>query len=166
MDLSDSDLVTQLTNECQKIQQLTNRVPKCWSQLFDSYFFACTKLTRPSSHLLPDIMLPDGQVDARVDGIVKSMGYVPIRWNVDTLDWNATYNGNIQSCSQITNIVRRALWSLPAGWGKWILLAHDLYQCTALAIPDIFGMIAERKYEAVDMGKCFDDPKPYRDSEF
>lgn len=111
-------------------------------------------------------MLPDGQVDARVDGIVKSMGYVPIRWNVDTLDWNATYNGNIQSCSQITNIVRKALWSLPAGWGKWILLAHDLYQCTALAIPDIFGMIAERKYEAVDMGKCFDDPKPYRDSEF
>jgi peptidoglycan/xylan/chitin deacetylase (PgdA/CDA1 family) len=139
MKLTDAELQAELIQECQKIQQLTGKVPKY-------------------------LMLPDGQVDARVDSIVKGLGYVPIGWNIDTLDWNVTYNGKPESCKPITDKVKNTLGELPPAWGKWILLAHDLYECTAVTIKDVFATIKDRNYTTVDMGQCFEDPTPYRDS--
>ncbi|KXS12523.1 hypothetical protein M427DRAFT_46282 [Gonapodya prolifera JEL478] len=95
---------------------------------------------------------------------VRRLGYVPLWWNLDTMDYNVTYNGSAASCNPIIKKYNDTFQLLPNGWGRYIAVERDLYQCTAVSVAGVFSTISAHNYTAVDMGTCLGDQNPYRTS--
>jgi peptidoglycan/xylan/chitin deacetylase (PgdA/CDA1 family) len=97
----------------------------------------------------PFFRFPFGDVDSRVLGIVNGMGYVGVRWTVDTLGWQGTTGGMTAQ-----KVVDRVLAALQPGE---IVLMHvgshptDHSMLDAAALPQIIDAIRARGYTFVTM---------------
>ncbi|KAI9015466.1 hypothetical protein DFJ74DRAFT_709403 [Hyaloraphidium curvatum] len=103
------------------------------------------------------VMLPFGQVDQRVDLAVRKLGFQPVSWNIDSMD----YNTNKDDCTAIPKAYREQLGRLPAGWGKFIALQHDMLPCTQTTMDEVFNLIVQYNYTAVPMDVCLGDSSAY-----
>jgi peptidoglycan/xylan/chitin deacetylase (PgdA/CDA1 family) len=95
----------------------------------------------------PVFRFPFGAVDSRVLGIVNSMGYVGVRWTVDSLGWQGTSGGQT-----VQKVADRVLAGLQPGE---IVLMHvgshptDHSMLDAAALPQIIDAIRARGYTFV-----------------
>jgi peptidoglycan/xylan/chitin deacetylase (PgdA/CDA1 family) len=98
----------------------------------------------------PLFRFPFGDVNSRVLGIVNGMGYVGVRWTVDSLGWQGTSGG-----MTVQRVVDRVLAALQPGE---IVLMHvgshptDHSMLDAAALPQIVDAIRARGYRFVTMG--------------
>lgn len=106
-------------------------------------------------------MMPFGQIDQRVDLIVRKMGFQPVSWNIDSNDYATTSS----DCTAIPNAYKDQFSRLPAGWGKFIALQHDIVRCSLSTIDQVYNMIAAFNYTAVPMDTCLGDSTAYLDCE-
>ncbi len=97
----------------------------------------------------PFFRFPFGDVDSRVLGIVNDLGYVGVRWTVDSLGWQGTSGGQT-----VQKVVDRVLAALQPGE---IVLMHvgshptDGSMLDAAALPQIIDAIRARGYTFVTM---------------
>jgi peptidoglycan/xylan/chitin deacetylase (PgdA/CDA1 family) len=97
----------------------------------------------------PLFRFPFGDVDSRVLGTVNSLGYVGVRWTVDTLGWQGTSGG-----MTVQRVIDRVLAGLQPGE---IVLMHvgshptDRSMLDAAALPWIIDAIRARGYSFVTM---------------
>jgi peptidoglycan/xylan/chitin deacetylase (PgdA/CDA1 family) len=97
----------------------------------------------------PFFRFPFGDVDSRVLGIVNNLGYVGVRWTVDTLGWQGTSGGMTAQ-----KVFDRVLAGLQPGE---IVLMHvgsnpdDGSMLDAAALPQIVDAIRARGYTFVTM---------------
>ena len=95
----------------------------------------------------PFFRFPFGAVNSRVLGIVNNMGYVGVRWTVDSLGWQGTSGG-----MTVQKVVDRVLAGLQPGE---IVLMHvgshptDHSMLDAAALPQIVDAIRARGYTFV-----------------
>lgn len=97
----------------------------------------------------PLFRFPFGDRDARTISLVNSLGYVPVRWTVDTLGWQGTSGGMTAQA-----IVDRVVGALTPGE---IVLMHvgghpqDLSTLDADALPAIIQALRDRGYGFVSL---------------
>jgi peptidoglycan/xylan/chitin deacetylase (PgdA/CDA1 family) len=97
----------------------------------------------------PLFRFPLGDVDGRVLGLVNNLGYVPVRWTVDTLGWQGTSGG-----MTVHGVIDRVMAALQPGE---IVLMHvgshptDGSMLDAAALPQIIDAIRARGYEFVTL---------------
>jgi peptidoglycan/xylan/chitin deacetylase (PgdA/CDA1 family) len=97
----------------------------------------------------PLFRFPFGDADARVISIANSLGYVPVRWTVDTLGWKGT-SGHITS----EIVASRVLGALRPGE---IVLMHvgsnpdDHSTLDADALPQLISQLKARGYSFVTL---------------
>ena len=97
----------------------------------------------------PLFRFPFGDVDGRVLGLVNGLGYVPVRWTVDTLGWQGTSGG-----MTVQRVVDRVMAALQPGE---IVLMHvgshptDGSMLDAAALPQIIDGIRARGYGFVTL---------------
>ncbi|HET8662134.1 MAG TPA: polysaccharide deacetylase family protein [Micromonosporaceae bacterium] len=97
----------------------------------------------------PLFRFPYGDRNARVISIVNSMGYVPVRWTVDSLGWQGTSGG--QSTQSVVNRV------LAAAQPGAIVLMHvgsnpnDGTTLDAAALPQVIDGLRARGYSFVTL---------------
>jgi peptidoglycan/xylan/chitin deacetylase (PgdA/CDA1 family) len=95
----------------------------------------------------PWFRFPYGARDARTLRIVRQIGYLPIRWTVDTWGWM----GNC--CQTITGVVRRALDQLMPG--EIVLMhlgsARDRARLDSQALPALITAMRARGYRFVTL---------------
>jgi peptidoglycan/xylan/chitin deacetylase (PgdA/CDA1 family) len=97
----------------------------------------------------PLFRFPFGDVDSRVLGIVDGLGYVGVRWTVDTLGWQGTSGGR-----SVQSVFDRVMAALQPGE---IVLMHigshptDRSMLDAAALPYIIDAVRARGYSFVTM---------------
>lgn len=96
----------------------------------------------------PLFRFPFGDVNSRVIGDVNRLGYVPVRWTVDTLGWEGTAGGQ-----SMQTVINRVLGALQPGE---IVLMHvgsapDGSTLDASALPSIIDSIRARGYTFVTL---------------
>jgi peptidoglycan/xylan/chitin deacetylase (PgdA/CDA1 family) len=97
----------------------------------------------------PLFRFPYGDVDGRVLGLVNNMGYVAVRWTVDSWGWKGTSGGMTQQL-----VVDRVLGALQPGE---IVLMHigahptDRSTLDADALPSIISAVKARGYRFVTL---------------
>lgn len=97
----------------------------------------------------PLFRFPFGDRDAHTISVLNSLGYVPIRWTVDTLGWKGTSGGMSAQA-----IVDRVVAALTPGE---IVLMHvgghpqDLSTLDADALPSIIQALRDRGYGFVSL---------------
>ena len=96
---------------------------------------------------------PFGDRDARTISVVNSLGYVPVRWTVDTLGWQGTSGG--MTAQRVTD---RALGALRPGE---IVLMHvgshptDGSALDAAALPTMIDRMQAAGYGFVTLDALF-----------
>lgn len=86
----------------------------------------------------PTLMRPPyGAVDAEVIDACITLGLPIINWNIDTLDWQS------RDAKQVYDIIMRQTYD-----GSIILL-HDLYESTALAMQTVIPELVAQGYQLV-----------------
>jgi peptidoglycan/xylan/chitin deacetylase (PgdA/CDA1 family) len=96
----------------------------------------------------PWLRFPYGARDARTLRIARQLGYLPVRWTVDTWGW-------LGSCCQTTaGVIRRVLADLMPG--EIVLMhlgsAHDGTRLDAEALPALIAAIRARGYRFTTLG--------------
>jgi peptidoglycan/xylan/chitin deacetylase (PgdA/CDA1 family) len=97
----------------------------------------------------PLFRFPFGDADARVISIANNLGYVPVRWTVDTLGWKGT-SGHVTP----EMVVSRVLGALRPGE---IVLMHvgsnpdDRSTLDADALPQLISQLKARGYSFVTL---------------
>jgi peptidoglycan/xylan/chitin deacetylase (PgdA/CDA1 family) len=96
----------------------------------------------------PLFRFPFGDVNSRVVGDVNRLGYVPVRWTVDTLGWEGTGGGQSRQ-----TVINRVLGALQPGE---IVLMHvgsapDGSTLDASALPTIIDSLRARGYTFVTL---------------
>lgn len=95
----------------------------------------------------PLFRFPFGDSDARTIGLANSLGYLPIRWTVDTVGWRGTSGGE-----SVASVTERVLAALQPGE---IVLMHvgsnpdDGSTLDADALPSIVAELRARGYAFV-----------------
>ena len=94
----------------------------------------------------PLFRFPYGDRDARTLGIVDALGYVSIRWSIDTWGWMGTSGGQ-----SVSTVVRRVAARLEPGA---ILIMHlgggkDGSMLDARALPQVVSLVERRGYRFV-----------------
>jgi peptidoglycan/xylan/chitin deacetylase (PgdA/CDA1 family) len=104
----------------------------------------------------PLFRFPYGDADARVISIVNSLGYIPVRWTVDTLGWKGT-SGHITP----EIVISRVLGALRPGE---IVLMHvgsnpdDRSTLDAGALPQLISQLKARGYSFVTLDALTQGP--------
>jgi peptidoglycan/xylan/chitin deacetylase (PgdA/CDA1 family) len=97
----------------------------------------------------PLFRFPYGDRDARTIAAVNALGYVPVRWTVDSLGWQGTSGGR-----SVAEVVDRVLGAAQPGE---IVLMHvgshptDRSTLDADALPQVVGGLRERGYRFVTL---------------
>jgi peptidoglycan/xylan/chitin deacetylase (PgdA/CDA1 family)/predicted esterase len=95
---------------------------------------------------------PFGNIDARVQEVMKELGLVSVRWNSDRYDWQIT------DSFMIKDRVRQHLDFMalaPKGTNRSIIdLNHDGSGATLSALDEIIPMIKNAGYEMVSLSEC------------
>lgn len=102
----------------------------------------------------PLFRFPYGDRDARVIGVVNELGYVPIRWTVDSLGWQGTEGGTRDASFVRDRVLNGA--AVPGG----IVLFHvgsanDGSTLDADALPEIIDRFRARGFDFVTLDVLF-----------
>ena len=104
----------------------------------------------------PLFRFPYGARDARTIAIVNSLGYVPIRWSIDTWGWLGRSGGQSQA-----TVVRRVSERL--GPGAIILMhlgvAHDGSVLDAQALSRVITLVRRRGYRFANLDRFVRPPR-------
>jgi peptidoglycan-N-acetylglucosamine deacetylase len=98
----------------------------------------------------PLFRFPYGDVSAHTIAVANRLGYVPVRWSVDTLGWKGTSGGSTTS-----TVISRVLSGLRPGE---IVLMHvgsnpsDHSTLDAKALPNLIKQLRARGYSFVTLG--------------
>jgi peptidoglycan/xylan/chitin deacetylase (PgdA/CDA1 family) len=105
-------------------------------------------LTANGADPRPLFRFPNGDVNSRVLGDVNRLGYVAVRWTVDTLGWKGMTGGQT-----VQTVINRVLGALQPG--EIVLMhvgaANDGTTLDASALPKIIGSIRARGYTFVTL---------------
>jgi peptidoglycan/xylan/chitin deacetylase (PgdA/CDA1 family) len=103
---------------------------------------------------------PYGNIDMRVDAVLKAQGYTSVRWNADRYDWNMPGDDSAST----TEILARVQLQLDfialhvqSGdeFNQSILdLNHDTQNATIDAIESLINLVKSKGYEFVTMDIC------------
>lgn len=103
---------------------------------------------------------PFGNIDMRVDSILKSNGYTSVRWNADRYDWNMP-GSDPKTSATILERVRTQLAFIADHSAKGekfnesvLDLNHDGQDATVNAVEELIGIVRENGYEFVTMDVC------------
>ena len=104
----------------------------------------------------PLFRFPYGSRDARTVAVVRSMGYVSVRWSVDTWGWMGTSEGQ-----SVASVVRRVADHLEPGA---IVLMHvgvarDGSLLDARALPRVIALVRSRGHRFVTLGRFVRAPR-------
>jgi peptidoglycan/xylan/chitin deacetylase (PgdA/CDA1 family) len=104
----------------------------------------------------PLFRFPYGARDARTIGVVNSMGYVSVRWSVDTWGWMGRSEGQ-----SVGSVVRRVADHLEPGA---IVLMHvgvarDGSLLDAAALPRVISLVRARGYRFVTLDRFVHAPR-------
>jgi peptidoglycan/xylan/chitin deacetylase (PgdA/CDA1 family) len=100
----------------------------------------------------PLFRFPYGDRDSRTLGIVHALGYVSIRWSIDTWGWMGTSGGQ-----SVATVVRRVAERLEPGA---ILMMHlgagkDGSMLDARALPQVLSLVERRGHRFVALRRYF-----------
>lgn len=85
-------------------------------------FLSSPKLLRP----------PFGAINIRVNRILSELGYLPVMWNVDTMDWKTKNTGWVKNAAELI--------------GEYnIILMHDVHETTMQNLPLLINEIRKKK---------------------
>jgi peptidoglycan/xylan/chitin deacetylase (PgdA/CDA1 family) len=97
---------------------------------------------------------PYGSIDDDALKSLGNMGYIPVNWDVDTLDWK--YDDADRSAQAYTD----ALKSNPEG--LFIALQHDTMNSTVKLLMDkVIPQIRQQNLKMVTVAACLGDSKAY-----
>ncbi|EPB92563.1 hypothetical protein HMPREF1544_00576 [Mucor circinelloides 1006PhL] len=107
---------------------------------------------------------PFGEADARVKGLLKSMGYKVLLWNVDPTDYDVYMLRNVSSVIQ--GSFRMAAQGNDTGLNLhedpgFISLQHDLYKQSVDQVPKVIQQLKAKGYKFVTAADCNNDDKPH-----
>ncbi|KXS11099.1 hypothetical protein M427DRAFT_61185 [Gonapodya prolifera JEL478] len=141
LNATDAQIIQQLSDDCNAVFQYTQKAPK--------YIY------------LP-IDTPQSAYNT-----VKSQGYIPVGYNLDSGDYMYASSNNAAACQ--TGILQNyitAFTQLPNGTSTYVAVNSDLWPCSAQTAPFIFATIRSYNYTAVNIATCLGDTSPYRTCEF
>ncbi len=93
---------------------------------------------------------PFGSYDDTVMRVARDeMGFVPIQWSIDSLDWREVTGDYV--FNRVTTLMHPGA----------IVLFHNNARPTAEALPDILQYLEEEEYEVLPLGELL-HPAPYR----
>ncbi len=103
---------------------------------------------------------PFGNIDMKVDGILKANGYISVRWNADRYDWNMPGN-DPKTSETILERVRQQfnfIASHAASGDKFntsiMDLNHDWQPTTVDAVERLIELVESKGYQFVTMDEC------------
>ncbi|CAO3639693.1 unnamed protein product [Mucor fragilis] len=107
---------------------------------------------------------PFGEADARVKGLLKSMGYKVLLWNVDPTDYDVYMLRNVSSVIQ--GSFRMAAQGNDTGLNLhedpgFISLQHDLYKQSVDQVPKVIEQLKAKGYKFATAAGCNNDDKPH-----
>jgi peptidoglycan/xylan/chitin deacetylase (PgdA/CDA1 family) len=106
-------------------------------------------LTTNGADPRPLFRFPNGDVNSRVLSDVNRLGYLSVRWTVDTLGWKGTKDGG----QTVQTVINRVLGALQPG--EIVLMhvgsANDHTTLDASALPKIIDSIRARGYTFVTL---------------
>ena len=114
------------------------------------------RLERSSKVLRP----PFGNIDMKVDEVLKANGYTSVRWNADRYDWNMPGN-DPDTTATILARVRQQFDFIAKQVEKGetfnpsiMDLNHDWQPTTVDAIESLIGVVESKGYQFVTMDEC------------
>ncbi|TPX41088.1 hypothetical protein SeMB42_g03563 [Synchytrium endobioticum] len=94
------------------------------------------------------LRMPYGQTNAAIDALTKSLGFATTGFALDTMDYvSTTTAANIQS--SVVNYMAQLV-----GGQSFIILSHDLYSVTNVAVNGTVNAVHANAYKFVGMDKC------------
>ncbi|CAG8610761.1 2430_t:CDS:2, partial [Ambispora leptoticha] len=110
------------------------------------------KAIRAAAGVTPKLMrAPYGDIDDRVRGIMRQLGYTIVIWNKDSRDWVSVIDPTFQLAWVAGNFSVWATEDAPTGY---ISLEHDLYQQTAAQGPKIVPILKNAGWNIKTVSEC------------
>ncbi|GAA5796994.1 hypothetical protein EDC94DRAFT_594605 [Helicostylum pulchrum] len=111
---------------------------------------------------------PFGEADDRVKGLLKSMGYKVLLWNVDPTDYDVYMLQDVSSLIQGT--FKMAISGNDTGLNLnedpgFISLQHDLYKQSVDQVPKIISFLKKKGFSFLTAAACNNDMSPHSGSE-
>jgi len=101
---------------------------------------------------------PYGSSNARVLGVLKTLNYRSIQWDVDTNDWD--HPNDVEKSLQA---YRDALKNASPETDQFIALEHEVYQKTVIPFtPEAIALVRSYNYTLTTVAECWNDPNPYK----
>ncbi|CAG8568256.1 853_t:CDS:2 [Racocetra fulgida] len=98
---------------------------------------------------------PTGDIDDRVRGIVKQLGYKVILWNHDTFDWKSASNTTIPPYDLNWIPQNFTLWAKNQSATTGVIsLEHDLYATSASKAPEAMDIVKANGFTALQVSNC------------
>lgn len=103
---------------------------------------------------------PFGNIDMKVDGILKAHGYTSVRWNSDRYDWDLPGNDPnttkkvLDRARDQFNYISQNVASGKVFNQSIIDLNHDWQPTTVDAVQDLITMVKAKGYEFVTLDEC------------
>ncbi|KAL0092643.1 hypothetical protein J3Q64DRAFT_1672714 [Phycomyces blakesleeanus] len=107
---------------------------------------------------------PFGEADDRVKGLLRTMGYRVLMWNVDPTDYDVYMLPDVSN--KIQGAFRMAAVGQDTGLNAnedpgFISLQHDLYQQSIDQVPDIIQSLLSKGFIFTTAADCAGDAKPH-----
>ncbi|KAI8065614.1 hypothetical protein BC940DRAFT_320467 [Gongronella butleri] len=112
---------------------------------------------------------PFGEADQRVKGLLKSMGYKILMWNVDPKDYEVFAEPKAAEMIQKTideAIHQNMTVTNPHDDPGYISLQHDLYQVSIQQVPMFIKKLRDKGYKITTASECVNDNQPHYDGHF
>ncbi|KAG0225474.1 hypothetical protein BGW42_004280 [Actinomortierella wolfii] len=104
---------------------------------------------------------PYGDVDNRIRGLLKAMGYTNVIWDLDTNDWMMP-PGGARTEAQVDADFAKWIAAAPKDTTGHIALEHELYQTTVNAaiknLPNV-----QATWKTMPVAACMNDGHPYQE---
>ncbi|CAG8486992.1 7983_t:CDS:2 [Scutellospora calospora] len=116
-------------------------------------------LIKNVTNLTPKLMRPPtGDLDDRVRGIARQLGYKIALWNHDTFDWKS-FGDPKYDLNWITD--NFTIWAQNKSTIGVISLEHDLYNISSSKIPDAIDIIIKYNYTSKQISNCVPNTPAY-----
>lgn len=151
-----------LTSRDYTEQEVLNQLEQNRNLIVD--LIAKNNISRKKSNLYIDLTMrvlrpPFGNIDERLDDVLKANNYYAVRWNADRYDWNL--DDTDKSISTIYNRILQQLDYIDLYFNSSLIdtnsimdLNHDFRLSSIKALDKAIPMIKQRGYEFVSITQC------------